>query len=123
MMPRLILALLIAVCLAAPNSAWAQQAPGTGVGAPASRSDEIWGMSKENAFTIGAGIVVGALVLHVIVPADFTYFAGGVLGGFAANWWYRNGGEPQVRALLKSSDPSAGGLPRSPSIRTIALRP
>jgi len=95
-MPRAIFALLFAVWLAMPSAAWAQPAP-----APApSRSDDILGMSKENAFTIGVGIVAGALVLHVIVPADFTYFAGAVLGGFAANWWYRNGGEPQVRALL-----------------------
>ena len=50
---------------------------------------------------VGAGIVAGALVLHLVVPGDFTYFAGGVFGGLAALWWYENGGETRLRPTLK----------------------
>ncbi len=124
-MPRLIPALLLVFCLAMPNSGHAQQVPSlTPDHLMSGRSDEILGISKENAFAIGAGAMVGALILHLVVPADFTYFAGGILGGFAANWWYRNGGESQVRALLKqSNDQPAANLSQAPNTRLITLRP
>ena len=132
-MPRPLVALVVALCLAMPNLGWAQQAASPEPARPiaarpiaaaiADGGDEILGISKEKAFTIGAGVVVGALLLHVIVPADFTFFAGGVLGGFAANWWYRNGGESQVRALLRQSSEGPGGmLSQAPTTRAIALR-
>jgi hypothetical protein len=124
-MARLIPALLLVLCLAMPQPGQAQQLPSVTPDRPMSgRSDEILGISKENAFAIGAGVVVGALALHLVVPADFTYFAGGIIGGFAANWWYRNGGESQVRALLKqSNDQPAADLSEAPKTRVIALRP
>jgi hypothetical protein len=59
------------------------------------------GAPKEQVVAVGAGIVVGALVLHLVVPGDFTYFAGGVVGGLAALWWYENGGEARLRPMLK----------------------
>jgi hypothetical protein len=128
-MPKLIPTFLVVLCLIMPHPGRAQQMLGSASDRPASdrlvsdRGDEILGLSKENVFAIGAGVVVGALVLHLVVPADFTYFAGGVLGGFAANWWYRNGGESRVRALLKQSNgqPMAT-LPPAPTTRSIALR-
>src|SRR5260221_9256340 len=103
-MPRLIPALLLVFCLAMPNSGHAQQVPSlTPDHLMSGRSDEILGISKENAFAIGAGVIVGALVLHLVVPADFTYFAGGILGGLSANLWYCNGGESPELALVKQS--------------------
>src|SRR5260221_10731978 len=124
-MPRLIPALLLVFCLAMPNSGHAQQVPSlTPDHLLPGRSDEILGISKENAFAIGAGVMVGALVLHLVVPADFTYFAGGILGGVAANWWYRNGGQAPGRALLKqSNDQPAPNLSQAPNTRLITLRP
>src|SRR5260221_949379 len=120
-MQKWIFALLLGFWLATPKFGQAQQVPDPPT---LDRSDEILGVSKENAFAIGAGVVVGALVLHLLVPADFTYFAGGILGGFAANWWYRNGGESQVRALLKqSNDQPAANLSQAPNTRLITLRP
>src|SRR5260221_3914396 len=120
-MPKLIFALLLGFCLATPKFGQAQQVPDPPT---LDRSDEILGVSKENAFAIGAGVMVGALVLHLVVPADFTYFAGGILGGVAANLWYRNGGESPVRALLQQSDDQpAAELSPAPDTRPINLRP
>src|SRR5260221_13747679 len=122
-MPRLIRALLLVFCLAMPNSGHAQQVPSlTPDHLMPGRSNEILGISKENAFAIGAGVMVGALVLHLVVPADFTYFAGGILGGFAANWGYRNGGETQGGGLLKQADDHpAANFARAPNTRPNTL--
>src|SRR5258708_27040260 len=118
-MPRLIPALLLVFCLAMPNSGHAQQVPSlTPDHLMPGRSDEILGISKENAFAIGAGVMVGALILHLVVPADFTYFAGGILGGFAANWWFPHSGGSPARALLQHShDQTAAHLSPTPAAR------
>jgi hypothetical protein len=93
-MPRWIAAALVAGCLCAPVFALA----------PAARAQALSegsGISREQALVVGAGIVGGALVLHFVVPGDFTYFVGGIVGGLAALWWYENGGETAFRPLLK----------------------
>jgi hypothetical protein len=102
-----VLAISLALCLAASTGARAQpSAAPPGPGPQQAQGDTILGMSKEQVFVVGAGIVVGALVVHLVIPADFTYFAGGVAGGLVANWWYHNGGEEKVRAFIKEA-PSA----------------
>ena len=98
-MPKSILAVLIVLCIAFPSVSRAQPAASP----LEQRSQEIFGMSEDNVLTIGAGIVVGALALHWVVPTDLTILVGGVLGGYAANWWYQHGGDSHVRALLKPS--------------------
>jgi hypothetical protein len=45
--------------------------------------------------------VVGALALHLLVGADFSYFAGAVAGGLAADWWYEHGGKSELPQLTK----------------------
>jgi hypothetical protein len=91
-MPKWIVVLLVAGCLCAPAVAIARSDPGGAeVRLAASGLDgDILGIPKEQAAVVGAGIVAGALVLHLLVPGDFTYFAGGVIGGLAALWWYEN---------------------------------
>ena len=91
-MPKWIVVLLIAGCLCAPDVASARADPGGAeVRLAASSLDgDILGIPKEQAAMVGAGIVAGALVLHLVVPGDFTYFVGGVVGGLAALWWYEN---------------------------------
>ena len=78
-------------------------------------SGDILGVSKEQALIVGAGILGGALVLHLAAPGDFTFFVGGVVGGLAAAWWYENGGEEKLRPLLRpqpaSAEPPASGRP------------
>lgn len=89
-MRQWIVTLLIVGCLCAPGLAFARSAEaGTETRLAASSLEgDILGIPKEEAVVVGAGIIAGALVLHLMVPGDFTYFAGGVVGGLAALWWY-----------------------------------
>ncbi|HEV2301846.1 MAG TPA: hypothetical protein VGR91_09780 [Stellaceae bacterium] len=96
-MRQLICAAVLALALAAPVAADAQvktvpQQP---------QSGEILGLTKEQVFVVGAGVVVGALALHLLVGADFTYFAGAVAGGLAAGWWYEHGGKSELPPPIK----------------------
>jgi len=118
-MPRWITALLISVCLCAPNLAFARADQGQ---AEYRLAGDVLDISKEQALVVGAGVLGGALVLHLVVPGDFTYFAGGVLGGLAALWWYENGGETRLRPLLKLNSASAAvDAPGSPVFEGLAL--
>jgi hypothetical protein len=102
-MPKWIAAALVLGCLCVPDFAFARADQGDFGASPAGYipAGDILGIPKEQAAVVGAGIVAGALVLHLVVPGDFTYFAGGVVGGLAALWWYQNGGEARLRPKLK----------------------
>jgi hypothetical protein len=102
-MPKWIAAVLVLGCLCAPGFAGARadQVDFTARLAGSSPAGDILGVPKEQVAVVGAGIVAGALVLHLVVPGDFTYFAGGVVGGLAALWWYEHGGEARLRPTLK----------------------
>jgi hypothetical protein len=114
-MPKWIAAVLVSGWLCAPNLAFALSDQGW--------SADIASIPKEQTLVVGAGIIAGALVLHLVVPGDFTYFAGGVVGGLAALWWYENGGETKLRPLLKL-DRATGGLSArgGPLLDGVALR-
>ena len=45
---------------------------------------------------VGAGVVVGAAVLDVIMPSNVAFVVGGIVGGYLANVWY-NGREVQLQ--------------------------
>ena len=97
-MPKWIAAIVVSLWLAAPTLALAasyQRQSGDVL------QGDIFGVSKEQALVVGAGILGGALVLHLTAPGDLTFFRGGAVGGLAAVWWYENGGEAQLRPLLK----------------------
>ncbi len=114
-MPKWTAAVLVSWCLCAPNFAFALS--------DQDQFRDMVGISKEQALVVGAGIIAGALVVHLIVPADFAYLAGGVGGGLAAHWWYQNGGEAQLRPLLKPDRASAAANARDrPIVEGIALR-
>ena len=108
-MPRWIAAVLVMACLCAPNLAFArgdQERTGYTLAQDIMAGD-ILGIPKEQALVVGAGIIGGAIVLHLVAPGDFAYFAGGALGGLAALWWYENGGETKLRPLLRLERASA----------------
>ena len=45
---------------------------------------------------VGAGVVVGAAVLDVIMPSNVAFVVGGIVGGYLANVWY-SGREVQLQ--------------------------
>ncbi len=108
-MLRWIAAVLVMGCLCAPNLAFARGDQGRAGYDLAQNimAGDILGIPKEQALVVGAGIVGGALVLHLVAPGDFAYFAGGAIGGLAALWWYENGGEAKLRPLLRLDSASA----------------
>jgi hypothetical protein len=109
-MPKWIAALLVSGCLCAPDLAFALS------------DQDIVGIPNEQALVVGAGIIAGGLVVHLVVPAEFAYLAGGVGGGLAALWWYQNGGEAQLRPLLKLNRASAAADARDgPVLDGVAL--
>ena len=112
-MPKWIAALLVSGCLCAPHSALAVSDQG--------RFGDILGVPREQALVVGTGIIAGAVVLHLVVPGDFTYFAGGVVGGLAALWWYENGGETRLRPLLRLDNAAAVNRGAGPVLQGIAL--
>ena len=69
-------------------------------------------MTKAQVIVVGAGVVVGALLVHVLIGADFTYFAGAVAGGLVADWWYEHGGKSQLPKLMKRLGAAAPGAVR-----------
>ena len=102
-MQRLAVLTLVVFCLFSPAAARAQTS------APAPQTEVVFGMTSDQFAMVGAGVVVGALALHLLIPGDITYFAGGIAGGLLANWWYRNGGAERVRATLRPTAASATG--------------
>lgn len=118
-MPKWLAVLLVLVCLCAPHVAFArsdqdQFAAGFAEAGLVGTSldGDILGIPKEQVAVVGAGIIAGALVLHLVVPGDLTYFTGGVVGGLAALWWYENRGEMK-RPMLKLERASAVAAARS----------
>jgi hypothetical protein len=88
-MHKAILVGLLATSVSAPVAAYAQPA----ASAPARPSTEdVVTVRPAQWLAIGAGVVVGAAVLDVIMPSNVAFIVGGVVGGYLANVWY-NGRE------------------------------
>ncbi len=73
---------LLATGLTAPVAAYAQTA------APVKPLEEIVTIRPAQWLAVGAGVVVGAAVLDVIMPTDVAFVIGGIVGGYLANAWY-----------------------------------
>ena len=87
-MHKAIIVGVLAAGLSAPVAAYAQPA------APArpAATEDVVTIRPAQWLAIGAGVVVGAAVLDVIMPSNVAFVVGGVVGGYLANVWY-NGRE------------------------------
>jgi hypothetical protein len=87
-MHKAIIVGVLAAGLSAPVAAYAQPA------APArpAATEDVITVRPAQWLAIGAGVVVGAAVLDVIMPSNVAFVIGGVVGGYLANVWY-NGRE------------------------------
>ena len=84
-MPKFLLVLTIAVIGMLPLSVSAQvQAPEA---PPAQQGFD--GIDGSRLVVIGAGILIGAVAMEVLVAGDLAILAGAVAGGFLTDWWYR----------------------------------
>lgn len=91
-MQKAVLAGLLATSLAAPVGAYAQPASSA---APTSTTEQLMVIRPAQWLVIGAGVVVGAVVIDALIPTDLGYIVGGVVGGYLANVWY-NGRQIEV---------------------------
>jgi hypothetical protein len=93
-MQKAILVGFLAASLTAPIGAYAQ----TASSAPARvlPTEEVVTIRPAQWLAIGAGVVVGAAVLDVIMPSNVAFIVGGAVGGYLANIWY-TGREVQVQ--------------------------
>ena len=98
-MQKAILVGVLAASLAAPAVSYAQSA----ASAPAARAEEVFTVRPAQWLAIGAGVIVGAAVLDVVLPSQAAFVVGGVVGGYLANVWY-SGREVQLQV---STSPKA----------------
>ena len=80
-MHKAVLVGFLAAGLAAPVAASAQSAA-----QPA--TDQLVVIRPAQWIAVGAGAVVGAVLIDAVIPTDFGYIVGGVVGGYLANVWY-----------------------------------
>lgn len=86
----------LAVGLAGPVAAYAQST------APAPAQPTKVDVSIDPQWlVIGAGVVVGAVVLNAAVDTNLAYVIGGVVGGYLADLWY-SGHDVQIITTPKS---------------------
>jgi len=56
--------------------------------APETLTEQVFVLRPAQVLAIGAGFVVGAVVLDAVIPTELGYLVGGVIGGYLANIWY-----------------------------------
>jgi len=78
-MHKAILVGLLAIGLTAPVATYAQTA------APAKPAEEVVILRPAQWLAVGAGVVLGAAVLDVIMPSNVAFVVGGIVGGYRAN--------------------------------------
>ena len=91
-MQKAILVGVLAASLAAPVACYAQPASS----AASAKTEEVFNIRPSQWLAIGAGVIVGAAVLDVILPSQMAFVVGGVVGGYLANVWY-SGREVQIQ--------------------------
>jgi hypothetical protein len=97
-MQKLVLAGVLAASLTAPVASYAQTAA-PAASAPVARvtvDNEVFTIKPAQWLAVGAGVIVGAAVLDVVLPSNIAFVLGGVVGGYLANAWY-SGREVQLQ--------------------------
>jgi hypothetical protein len=89
-MHKAIIVGILATGLSAPVAAYAQ--PAAPAPARPAATEDVITVRPAQWLAIGAGVVVGAAVLDVVMPSNVAFIVGGVVGGYLANVWY-NGRE------------------------------
>lgn len=92
-MQKAILVGVLAASLAAPVASYAQPASSA---ASSAKTEEVFNIRPSQWLAIGAGVIVGAAVLDMVLPSQMAFVVGGVVGGYLANVWY-NGREVQIQ--------------------------
>ncbi len=93
-----------------PFAASAQQRAPTPTPAPQAQGQMMDSVNVNKVLAIGAGVVIGAVVLETLAVGDAMVLVGGVAGGLIGAWWYDNGGDPLTRMAIR------------PAAMTIAFR-
>ncbi|MBI1774070.1 MAG: hypothetical protein HYR63_01860 [Proteobacteria bacterium] len=83
-MRRLLTIAFVAMIALLPVSGYAQQA----APAPAPAMPQLGGLSGGKALAIGAGILVGAVIVSTPLSVRGATLLGALAGGVLASWWY-----------------------------------
>jgi hypothetical protein len=67
---------------------------------------------------IGAGILLGAVAMEVLVAGDIAILAGAVAGGFVTDWWYRT---RENKTVLPKAKFRAAAFPVRSDVRLAML--
>jgi hypothetical protein len=86
-MRKLLVAGIVATTLLGPAAVHAQPVP-PGTSATAAANGHVYSIRPVQILAIGAGAVVGAVVVEALGSADLGYLVGGVVGGYLAAIWY-----------------------------------
>ena len=86
-----------------PFAASAQQRAPVPAPTPQAPAQMLDNVNLNKALAIGAGVVIGAVVLESIAVGDAMVLVGGVAGGLIGAWWYENSGDPVQRASIRQS--------------------
>jgi hypothetical protein len=115
-MPKLLLVLTVAAIGLFPLSVSAQES------APAVPPVEqvIEGIDSSRLVAIGAGLLIGAITMEVLVAGDLAILAGAVTGGVLTDWWYR---KRETVSMVPKAAYSFAGDPVSPGLFKLAMLP
>ena len=113
-MRKFFLVLMIAVIGIFPLSVSAQNQSPAVPPAPAM----IEGIDASRLVVIGAGILIGAVAMEVLVAGDLAILAGAVAGGVLTDWWYRT---QDNKSMVPKTGFRVAALPASSGLRLAML--
>jgi hypothetical protein len=119
--------LLVALLGLLPLSVSAQSLAQAQSPAPPSGGTVMDGLDPARLAVIGAGVVLGAMAMEVLIVGDLAILAGAVTGGVLTDWWYRTQDRPTLlpkaayRAAIQAGQP--GTAPGTATAIRLAMLP